>query len=506
MVVAGNIKKGVYYDSVTLMNVAKKLSAMSDVADAAVVMGTEENRVILADAGLLTPELASASDTDLLIAVKARSDAAVRAAIAAVDDFLADVRRAVRVEEEVKPKSLEAALAVMPSANLALISVAGRYAGDLAREAILRGLHVMLFSDNVPLETEIELKSLAYERGLLVMGPDCGTAIINGVPLGFANAVERGPIGIVAASGTGLQEISSLVSEFGCGISQAIGTGGRDVRSEVHGATFLAALAALAADEDTQVIVLVSKPPDPDVLEAVRHAVAGTEKRVVSVFLGAPPQGADEVRTLDEAARLAASAALGRAIAPARDTEAQDITNLLSRIEPGRRSIRALMSGGTFAAETQIVLADLGIRDVHSNVPTAGARALEDPLKSRGHTVVDLGADEFTLGRPHPMIDYSVRRRRITREMEDPETAVLLLDIVLGFRAHPDPAGELVDVIRAASARAAVVCSVTGTRRDPQHRPSVIDALTKAGARCASSNAAASRVAGLVARALGGGR
>jgi FdrA protein len=506
MVVAGSIKRGVYYDSVTLMNVAKKLSGMNDVADAAVVMGTEENRAILADAGLLTPELASAGDADLLIAVKAKSDAAARAVIATVDDLLTDVRRAVHVEDEVRPKSLEAALAVLPGANLALISVAGRYAGELAREAILRGLHVMLFSDNVPLETEIELKSLAYERGLLVMGPDCGTAIINGVPLGFANAVERGPIGIVAASGTGLQEISSLVSEYGSGISQAIGTGGRDVSREVGGITFLAALDALVADEHTEIIVLVSKPPDPGVREGVRRAIAGIGKRVISVFLGAPPQGEDEVRTLEEAARSAASAALGRTIAAARDTEAEDVADLLGRIEPGRRSIRALMSGGTFAAETQIVLADLGIRGVHSNVPTAGARALEDPLNSRGHTVVDLGADEFTLGRPHPMIDYSVRRRRIAREIEDPETAVVMLDVVLGYGAHPDPAGELVDVIRAASARAAVVCSVTGTRRDPQHRPSVVAALEQAGAWCAPSNAAASRVAGLVADSLGGGR
>jgi succinyl-CoA synthetase alpha subunit len=362
----------------------------------------------------------------------------------------------------------------------------------------------MLFSDNVPLETEIELKTLASERGLLVMGPDCGTAIINGVPLGFANAVTRGSVGIVAASGTGLQEVSSLVSEYGAGISQAIGTGGRDVTKEVGGATFLAALEALAADADTEVIVLVSKPPDPEVHDAVRHLVAGIDKPVVSVFLGASPQGADEVRTLAEAARVAASAALGHAVEPSREAETQDVAELAAGVERGRRYIRALMSGGTFAAETQIVLADLGIRDVRSNAPTAGARALEDPLHSQGHTVVDLGADEFTVGRPHPMIDYSVRRRRIVREIEDSETAVILLDVVLGYGANADPAAELVDVIRAASGRAAVVCSVTGTREDPQHRPSVIAALEQAGAHCPYSNAAASRLAGLILRALGG--
>ena len=249
MIVAGQIKKGAYFDSVTLMRVGKELAALPGVADAAVVMGTKSNRAILDSSGLLIPKFNAAGDTDLLIAVKASSAQAAETALAAVDGLLSQATRKSVPASEVRPASLEGALNVLPGANLALISVAGRYAGGLARRALESGLHVMLFSDNVALEEEIALKRFAQKRGLLLMGPDCGTAIINGVPLAFANAVSRGNIGLVAAAGTGLQEVSCLISNAGAGISQAIGTGGRDVKQEVGGIMFIEALKALAKDE-----------------------------------------------------------------------------------------------------------------------------------------------------------------------------------------------------------------------------------------------------------------
>lgn len=510
MAVIGRIKKGAYYDSVTLMTVARELSGADGVEDAAVVMGTAENRAILAGSNLLIPEFEGAGDTDLLIGVRATTDEAAAAAVAAVDELLESVRKRSDDGGEFVPRSLDGALDRLPDAGLALVSVAGRYAGDVAGDALDRGLHVMLFSDNVPLETEVELKRRAHERGLLVMGPDCGTAIINGVPLGFANAVERGPVGIVAASGTGLQEVSTLVSNLGSGVSQAIGTGGRDVKEAVGGVTFLDGLAALGRDEATRVIVLVSKPPDAAVLTAIREAQGAIDCPVVTVFLGADPEGDNAVRTLAEAAYRASTIALGseppvsvERLTGGGEAEAAAVERLASGVGEGRSRLRALMSGGTFAYEAQIVFADLGLEDVHSNVPFGGAGALDDPLASVANTVVDLGSDEFTVGRPHPMIDYSIRVKRIADEAADPETAVIMLDVVLGYGSHPDPAAELVGAIEAASKTVAVVCSVTGTDADPQKRADVKSALEQAGAFVAESNAAASRIAALVVKKLG---
>jgi succinyl-CoA synthetase alpha subunit len=510
-VVVGRIVKGAYYDSVTLMQAARTLARMEGVDDAAVVMATPENRAILSASSMLAPELEAAGANDLLIAVSAESREVASRALAAADGILAGVCRRDDRTAARRPRSLAGALEVLPAANLALISVAGRHAGGLAREAIDRGLHVMLFSDNVPIETEVELKARAHERGLLVMGPDCGTAILNGVPLGFANAVSAGPIGIVAASGTGLQEVSSIVSNQGAGVSQAFGTGGRDVTAQVGGVTFLDALAALGEDGGTRVIVLISKPPDPGVSERIRELAARVGKPVVTVFLGEAPRDEHAARTLSDAAFRAMAVLEGREPGEGSDRSAdlagavQELARDLARAaRPGRRHVRALMSGGTFAAEAEVVFGDLGLAGVYSNTPFAGAARLDDPLVSRGNAVVDMGADAFTVGRPHPMIDYSLRIRRIREEAGDPSVAVILLDVVLGYGSHPDPASELVPVIREVSDRVAVVCSVTGTDRDPQGRRGVYMALAEAGARVARTNAEACALAGSVVRILEG--
>jgi len=509
--IVGRIKRGAYFDSVTLMTVARELAEREGVDDAAVVMGTEENLAILEGSAMVAPEFAGASGNDLLIAVRAESAEAAHAAIAAAGELLGRRKPVAGDGRPRAPKSFDGALEALPDANLALISVAGRYAGGLAAEALERGLHVMLFSDNVPVATEVELKRLAHGRGLLVMGPDCGTAILNGVPLGFANAVSRGPIGIVAASGTGLQEVSSIISNRGAGVSQAVGTGGRDVTAAVGGVTFLDALAALGEDDDTGVVVLVSKPPDGEVSRRIRDLAARIAKPVVTVFLGERPRDEYGASTLAEAAFKAvavlrredpgeAAAALA-GLEGAADEVARELAGAL---EPGRRYVRALMSGGTFAAEAQVVFADLGLPEVYSNVPFGSVRRLDDSSVSLANTVLDMGSDEFTVGRPHPMIDYSLRVERILTEAEDPETAVILLDVVLGYGSHPDPASELSGAVARASDRVAVVCSVTGTDGDPQDRRAVYTALADAGARIARTNAEACELAGRIARHLGG--
>jgi succinyl-CoA synthetase alpha subunit len=507
VIVAGQIRKGAYFDSVTLMRVGKELTGLPGVADAAVVMGTKSNQAILNSSGLLIPKFNAASDTDLLIAVKAKSAKAAEAALAAVDGLLGKAARKTATGGEVHPASLDGALKVLPEANLALISVAGRYAGEVAMRALESGLHVMLFSDNVALEQEVELKQFARKRDLLVMGPDCGTAIINGVPLAFGNVLNRGDIGIVAAAGTGLQEVSSIISNAGAGISQAIGTGGRDVKQEVGGIMFIEALKALAQDEQTRVILLVSKPPHPQVLKQIEKAIKAIRKPVVALFIGAATHGHGPA-TLEEAALQAVALSQGQkpdAAAQRLATRDETLAKLATREtacrKRGQKYVRGLFSGGTFCAEAQIIFRDT-LADVYSNVPVQGVRQLRDSLVSQKNTVIDLGEDEFTVGRPHPMIDYSLRNRRILEEAVDSGTAVILLDVVLGYGANPDPAAELATVLRQAAREVAVVCSITGTDQDPQNRSRVEKALRQAGAIVMPSNAAACKLVGRIIQCL----
>jgi FdrA protein len=503
MIVVGQIKKGAYFDSISLMQCGKEIAAMPGIVDAAVVMGTKSNKAILDSSGLLAPEFTGAGDTDLLIVVKAEIEKTAEMALGAVDGLLKRAVQKTGGGGESHPVSLEKALEVLPGANLALISVAGRYAAKEAMRALEHGLHVMIFSDNVSLEEEIRLKRYARKKGLLVMGPDCGTAIVNGVPLAFANVVNRGDIGIVAAAGTGLQEVSCIISNAGAGVSQAIGTGGREVKKEVGGIMFVEAIKALAEDANTRVILLVSKPPDKEVLARITRAIKGIRKPVVSLLIGARTKDG-EPSTLEEAALTAVAVARGedshqlRKQFAARDAKILETARRLAvRRTKDQKYARGLFSGGTFCAEAQFLFSDM-ISNVYSNAPVGVSRPLKDSLKSQKNSVIDLGEDEFTVGRPHPMIDYSLRNRRILDEAADPETAVILLDVVLGHGSHPDPTSELSPLIRKVTRGVTVVCSVTGTNQDPQNRGEVEKRLKRAGAIVMPSNAAACKMAACI--------
>jgi FdrA protein len=372
---------------------------------------------------------------------------------------------------------------------------------------------VLLFSDNVSIEDEVALKRYAVQQGLLMMGADCGTAILNGAALGFANVVPRGPVGIVAASGTGLQETSSLLARLGVGVSQGIGTGGRDLKEAVGGLTMLQGLRALQADPQTEVLLLVSKPPAPAVAERVLAQVRKSDKPAVVCFLGGDPTpivraGAHPARTLQEAAYRAAALAGGAVDHASIAHEGADLqvqaATLRGRLRAGQRYVRGLYSGGTLATEALIVWQEM-LGDVRSNVPLRTEFKLEDVTQSVGHCAVDLGEDVFTVGRLHPMLDHELRIRRLMQEEADPEVAVIVLDVVLGYGAHSDPASELGPAIRRARALAQgagrellVVVSVTGTDGDPQGLSRQVQALEQAGAIVAPSNAAAARLAGWI--------
>lgn len=509
MSVKSIIKRSEYHDSVTLMQVARELARLPGVEDAAVMMATEANKGLLRNSGLLTGEAEAASPNDLVIAVNAADEAAERA--------LSEVEKLLRKKQssqtggDYRPRTLRAAVKTQPDANVAVISVAGRYAAAEAWEALRNGLHVLLFSDNVSLEDEIALKRYAVEHGLLLMGPGAGTAIINGIALGFANVLPRGPVGIVSAAGTGLQEVSTLLARQGIGITQGIGTGGRDLKESVGGLMMLAGLEALQADPETQIIVLVSKPPAEVVAEKVLALASRSQKPAIVCFLGGKtgriaPAPIQLARTLEEAAQLAAVAAGYRGDKPASLADAEK-PSLESGSSPGY--LRGLFSGGTLCYEAQLIWHDLLPEPVRSNAPLDPANQLPDPHCSQGHSAIDLGEEEFTVGRPHPMIDNDLRIRRLLQEARDPETGVIVLDIVLGYGAHPNPAAELGPAVREACQVASqagrtlrVVASVTGTKQDPQSLPHQEQLLKEAGVDICLSNAdAARRAARLVMQA-----
>ena len=474
------IRRSAYFDSVALMRVAEQAREIPGVMDVAVVMGTPANRAMLLASELWPADGPTTAADDLLIAVLAKGEDALRLALARVEQLLAAPRDSSPVSrEDVAPRTIVSARRRAASANLALIAVPGPYAAIEAHQALSAGLHVFLFSDGVALADEVQLKRRARELGLVVMGPECGTSIVNGVGLGFANRVRRGVIGVVGASGTGIQEVTSLVHRLGAGISHAIGTGGRDLDAAVGGVTTLKALEWLAADDDTGVAVIVSKPSSRDVADRVLAAAARMGKPAVACLLGydgTVPKGIDAVPTLEEAAVSAVrlSGGDGRGLAgPA----------VIARAGTGG-AIVGLYAGGTLCEEARRLIGDRG-------------------------RFIDFGAEEYTRGRPHPIIDPSRRHTAIVEAASDARASVLLLDVILGDCAHPDPAGALAPVLVDARERArhagrelSVVAHVVGTDDDPQGLGAQENALRKVGAIVCASN----RIAALTAREIAGDR
>lgn len=445
------VEKGVYLDSVALMRVSRRVAALAGVEAASLMIGTPANRELLRGAGLLAPEGAQAGANDLVIAVRAGSEAAARDAIESAVRFLSE-RSAEGTAALARARSLAGALELLRGANLALISVPGEFAALEARKALERGLNALVFSDNVPLEEELALKRLARDKGLLMMGPDCGSALIGGTPVAFANAVPRGDIGIVSASGTGLQEVSCLIARMGGGVSHGIGVGGRDLDARIGALGMLAAIEALEEDPATRCIVLISKPPAPQVAQRVMERVKAGKKRFVVCFLGS---GGTTLRD-------AAEQAMNSKVLPFEPPVLQKQKGKL---------VSALYCGGTLCSEAKMIFAAKGLK---------------------GHSFVDLGDDQFTRGRPHPMIEPELRNEHVAAALADEMVGVILIDVVLGFGSHPDPAGTIAKIL---NGRKPVIASVIGTDRDPQVWSRQVAALRAAGVTVAPSNAHAVELA-----------
>ena len=482
--IAVEVRQGRWADSAKLLAAARAAEGVDGVDQAACFMGTPANLEDARGLGLWDPAMAGAGADDVVIAVAgADAQAGLQAAASVLDARPGGGGHGPEVRAPTNMAKV--------SADIALISVPGDYATLEAHKALGAGMDVMLFSDGVSIEDEIVLKRRARELGRLVMGPGCGTAIIDGVGLAFANVVRRGPVGVVAAAGTGAQEVTVLVDRYGSGVSACYGTGGRDLHEEVGAITMLDAIDRLVADPATEVILCVSKPPAPSVAEQVLAALSATPKPAAVCFVGATgldaPDGVTIAATLEEAAIAAARAAgatAERAADPAVDW-----------VQPGL--VRGLYSGGTLCAEAAAILAGL-LPSVESNAASGAAVKLAPGQAPTTHACLDLGEEEYTRGRPHPMIDPFARAELLAEVAADPAVSVILLDVVLGYGSHPDPAGALIPVIRAALAsrdRLAIVAHVCGTEADSQVASRQEAALADAGVRLAATNAQAARMA-----------
>lgn len=504
-----HVKPNAYYDSVTLMLISRELKQLSGVHEALVGMGTDLNKEIACNIGLNSPDLEKCMVNDFFIAADCE-DAVWELVLDKVEALLT-AKKEINISAY-QPATLETAVKMMPGLNMAIISVPGQYAAELAQDCLEREINVMLFSDNVPIEDERQLKEFARSKELLMMGPDCGTAIINHVPLAFANVVRPGNIGIVGASGTGTQEVSSLIDQLGCGVTQVIGTGGRDLKEEIGGLMFSLALDALIQDAATEIIVLISKPPSKEVQAKILAKAKAGGKPAVVCFIGGDPavpveMGLYGAVSLEDAARKAVALAKGETpdtfdgfdigMDAARALAEQQVEQLAST----QRYVRGLYTGGTLCDEAmKLMIGALG--HIYSNIPLNPEDMLADKDVSVAHTCLDFGEDAFTVGRPHPMIDPSLRNVRIMQEMGDPQTAVILLDCVIGYGAHPDAAGELAQAITAArkgsGREVIVVASVCGTQSDPQGLAESRKALADANVLVFPSNAQAVRFTALV--------
>ncbi|MBI3216894.1 MAG: acyl-CoA synthetase FdrA [Mycobacterium sp.] len=517
MTTRSRLYPNLYKDSVSLLAVTVKVTDVPGVDTASVVMASATNVENLARAGLGQFDI---RPNDLVVAVGG-TEQGCEEALALADALLSSApgEDDGGATADAPPSSIATAKAKDRELNLALISVPGDYAAAEAMKALRLGMDVMVFSDNVTVEAELAIKSYAESAGLMVMGPDCGTSIINGVPLGFANVVRRGPIGVVGASGTGTQEVTVRIHQVGSGVSQALGTGGHDLAESIGGISMLHGLAALDADPDTKVIVLVSKPPAEAVAAKVLAAAQASSKPVVVIFLGADPasitrDGVYGAGYLAQAADMAAQLAQGQPPSTGGLAVAEDVSTALRdkarAMAPSQQYVRGIFSGGTFCFEAQLIHQAQGI-SAYSNTPVDGNTMLSDIGTSVGNTIIDMGDDAFTQGRPHPMIDPSLRDSRIRAELDDPDTAVVLFDVVLGYGSSADPVAGLLAVVEEDGARAAAqgrpvtfIGYVCGTDLDPQDHRAVVARLTAAGVLVAPSNAeAAAWSAALISQRAG---
>ncbi len=500
------VRKNTYYDSVTLMLISKEVKKLEGVNEVLVGMGTDLNKELAQNLGLANDEINQLGPNDFFITVLSDTEDIINEIAIRVDELLNQKKDSDG--DEYIPPTFDSAVKFAQDSNFVIISLPGQYAYDEVKKALNSNMHVLLFSDNVKIEEEKALKELAREKGLLMMGPDCGTAIINNVPLAFANVVKKGNIGVVGASGTGTQEVTVLIDKLGAGVSQVIGTGGRDLSKEIGGIMMIEGIKALAKDPNTEVIVLISKPPAAEIAERVLAVVKDAGKPFVVNFIGGNPEvikqyggipGINLEDTAQKAAALSRKATASETVKFGEDEASikEIAAREAKRLKKGQKYLRGIYTGGTLCDEAmKLLTAKIG--GIYSNIPLEPQYKLENVFVSKQHTCVDLGDDEFTVGRAHPMIDPTMRQERLVKEADDEGLAVVLMDFVLGYGANSDPAGEMLSYILKAKEKMAskgkeviFVGYVCGTDKDPQGLKQQEDKLREAGVILMPSNAQA---------------
>ena len=494
--------RGRYLDSVLQMAGTRAMLDVDGIDWAAAAMATPANVETLSGHGFDPGDLDGAGANDLFVAATGDEEEVVDKAIEAAEDRLFGSQPAGGAGEpgEVRPRSLSEALDLQSGTNVAIVSVPGDYAALEAHKALSAGLHVLLFSDNVSVEDEVALKDRAAEVGRLVMGPGAGTAMLGGVGLGFANVVEKGRVGVASAAGTGAQEVMALLDRWGVGVSAVIGLGGRDLSEAVGGRMAKLAVRALSEDPSTDAILLVSKPPSERVAKEVVALAGG--KPMVAALVGLEeridvPSGVTVVPTLEEGA-VETLKMLGESPPELSNGLVDEVKRCSERILEGRTLVRGLYSGGTLCYEALVILTRR-LGPVWSNTPLD--KKLHVPAPAGSHVCLDLGEEEYTKGRPHPMIDPEARIELIREAGKEDDVAVLLIDVVLGHGSHDDPAGQLAPVFAGIidAGGPQVVAYVLGTDQDPQGFDRQRQILRDAGCLVAPTGARAALAAAAIA-------
>jgi FdrA protein len=510
------IRENDYHDSVFLMNIAEQVQGVEGLKQIVIVMGTETNKTLLRDLGMLDFQASAATTNDMIIAIEVEKEEMIEEILIKINNLLS--QKPKKDKETMNFPSLEMALRDSPEVNLALISVPGEFAANEAKKVVMKGINAFIFSDNVPIAEELELKNLASSKGVFVMGPGCGTSLINGIAIGIMSAVRPGPIGIVGASGSGIQTIAALIDRSGLGISQAIGTGGRDLSDEVGGITMMQGIEFFEADGNTKVLVIVSKPPGPKTLNRILERISRCRKPVVINILGGDRElleksGSISASTLEEAAIQAVNQVKGEStgksvrkyVPLSRNKKTISLINSeINKFGSQQKYLRGLFCGGTLCEEAILILKDF-IDNLYSNVSLPDCLPLRDVNTSHENCLIDMGAEEFTRGKPHPVLEPEILKPRLWKEGSDPEVAVVLLDFILGYGAHPDPAGVLAETITLIKERAkeenrhlSIVASVCGTENDPQNLYNQENKLRESDVIVMPSSAKAAFLSGLI--------
>lgn len=505
------IEKNRYIDSLETLFATTVLNDQPGIEMGYIGMCNSTFRDVISDIGLMTAEIDACSENDYVIVAEAQTQDAFDAAVAEVNrNMETKASESLTVEYDTS----ESALAAHPEVNLVHIAVPGDCALEEAKKALNAGKHICVFSNNVPFEDEREMKELAREKGLLCMGPDCGVANINGAALVLSSINNRGPFGIVGASGTGIQHVAAMLHEAGSGVTQTIGVGGNDLKDPIGGISMLMGLEALENDPDTRYIIVISRKPGEKTLPVICEKLKSLTKPCVVLFMGCEKEivettGSVWAENLDDCG-IKALKLIGLEYDLGSEEELDQIAaEAVEGMAPEQKYLRGGYSGGTYMDEAMHAMYD-EIGDVWSNCPLNKEFQLPDSYQSIENTVIDYGEEEFTLGRPHPAIDPGIRKPAILREASDPEVAVICLDFILTPPGHPDPAGYLIEDIQKAQEMArdrggklVFISSVLGTTADFQNIRVQEQELRDAGVIVCTSNARAARLAAKIIRLKG---